>query len=122
MQGEDSELMFVPEQLQSAIQCLVSECKVLLHQANASAKDRQQLMQVSKDAAPQSTKKWPPAAKQILLLVDSVHQTMQASGHHHSATMQAVDNTYIDSLQACQSKLEELDSLYSSTDFGDVDQ
>ena len=122
MQGEASALAFAPEQLQSAIQCLASECKVLLQQANASAKERQQLMQVSTDAAPRPTEDWPPAAQQILLLVDSVHQTMQASGHHHSATMQAVGNTYIDSLQACQSKLEELNSLYSSTDFGDVDQ
>ena len=51
MQGD----AFVPEQLRSAIQCLESECKVLLHQANASAKDRQLLMQVSTDPAPQST-------------------------------------------------------------------
>ena len=122
VQGEASGPTFVPEQLCDAIQCLEYECEVLLRQANASAKERQLLMQVSTTAAPQSTEDWPPAAQQILHLVDSVHQTMQASGHHHSATMQAVDNTYIDSLQACQSKLEELDSLYSSTDFGDVDQ
>ena len=77
-------------------------------------------MQVSKDAAPQSTEDWPPAALRILHLVDSVHQTMQASGHHHSATMRAVDDTYIESLQACQSKLEELNSLYSTTDFGHI--
>ena len=118
MQGEVSGLTFVPVQLHSAIQCLESECKVLLRQTNASAKERQQLMQVSTDAAPQSTEEWPPAAQRTLHLVDSLRQKLQASGHHHAAGVQALDNTYIESLQECQSMLEELNSQHSSTDSG----
>ena len=111
MQGEASGLTFVPEQLRSAIQCLESECKVLLRQANASAKDRQLLMHASTNAAPQSTEGWPPAAEETLHLVDSLRQKMQTS-------VQVADNTLKESLQECQSKLEELNSRRSSTDLG----
>ena len=116
MQGEGPGLTLVPEQLRSVVQCLESECKVLLRQANASAKDRQLLMQVSTDAAPQMTEDWSPAAQQTLHLVDRLHQKMQALGQHHAATVQAADSTYIDGLQECQSELEELNSQHSSAD------
>ena len=75
-------------------------------------------MQASTGAAPQSTEGWPLAAQQTLHAVDSLLQKMQASGHHHAAGIQALDNTYVESLQECQSKLEELNSQHSSIDSG----